>query len=186
MILYNFFHDFIQVYSPGARADNPLGVQFWCQQEHLVTSVICCKFQKISLKFDFIHLFLWFIHAQYIVTGLGQTAPMGQSFDVNRNVLLLHSFVASFKKLSLKSDFIQTFLWLNTCIQPRGTADRPQGIKFWWQQKGFIILPNCSKFQTNLFEVWFHTIFFHDLILYIAPGQGQTATRGQNFDVSRN
>ena len=38
------------------------------------------------------------MHVQYIVPGQGQTAPMGQSFDVNRNVLLLHLFVASFKK----------------------------------------------------------------------------------------
>ena len=27
-ILYNFFHDFIHVYSPGAGADNPLGMKF--------------------------------------------------------------------------------------------------------------------------------------------------------------
>ena len=30
LILYTFFHDFIHVYSPGARADNPLGTTFWC------------------------------------------------------------------------------------------------------------------------------------------------------------
>ena len=46
LILYTFFHDFIHVYSPGAGADNPLGTKFCCQQEHLVTSVICCKFQN--------------------------------------------------------------------------------------------------------------------------------------------
>ena len=34
----------------------------------------------------------------YIAPGQGQTAPRGQSFDVNRNVLSLHSFVASLKK----------------------------------------------------------------------------------------
>ena len=45
----------------------------------------------------------------YTAPGQGQTAPRGQSFDVNRNVLSLHSFVASFKKKSLKSDFIQFF-----------------------------------------------------------------------------
>ena len=28
LILYNFFHDFIHVYSPGAGADNPLGRNF--------------------------------------------------------------------------------------------------------------------------------------------------------------
>ena len=37
----------------------------------------------------------------------GQAAPRGQSFDVNRNVLSLYSFVASIKEISLKSDFIQ-------------------------------------------------------------------------------
>ena len=41
-----FFHDFIHVYSPKAGADNPLGTNFLCQQEHLVTLVICCKVQK--------------------------------------------------------------------------------------------------------------------------------------------
>ena len=45
----------------------------------------------------------------YIAPGQGQTAPSGRSFDVNRNVLSLHSFVASFKKMSLKSNFIQFF-----------------------------------------------------------------------------
>ena len=33
----------------------------------------------------------------YIASEQGQTAPKGQSFDFNRNVLLLHTFVASFK-----------------------------------------------------------------------------------------
>ena len=46
LVLYTFFHDFIHVYSPGAGADNPLGTKFWCQQEHLVTSVSCYKFKK--------------------------------------------------------------------------------------------------------------------------------------------
>ena len=35
-------------------------------------------------------------------SGQGQTTPRGQSFDVNRNVLSLHSFVASLKKNSFK------------------------------------------------------------------------------------
>ena len=97
LILYNFFHDFIHVYNPGAGADNPLGMKFWCQQVHLVTSVICCKFKKISLKSDFIRFFFMILY-MYIATGQGQTAPRGQKFAVNRNVLSLHSFVASLKK----------------------------------------------------------------------------------------
>ena len=109
------FHDFIHVYSPGAGADYPLGTKFWCQQEHLVTLVICCKFQKNLFKVWF-YLIFFMILCIYIAPRCGQTAPREQSFDVNRNVLSFHSFIASFKKMSFKSDFIQFFSWMNTCI----------------------------------------------------------------------
>ena len=39
----------------------------------------------------------------------GLTTPWGRNFDVDRNILSLRSFVASFKNISLKSDFIQFF-----------------------------------------------------------------------------
>ena len=39
----------------------------------------------------------------------GADNPRGQNFDVNRNLLSLQSFATSFKKISLKSDFIQFF-----------------------------------------------------------------------------
>ena len=63
--------------------------------------------KKIFLKSEFIQFFFMILY-MYIAPGQGQTAPRGQSFDVNRNVLSLHSFVASF--MSLKSDFIHFFL----------------------------------------------------------------------------
>ena len=63
------------------------------------------------------------------------------------------------KKTSLKSDFIQiVFSWLNTC-SPSAGAERPQGTKFWCHQKGLITFLICCKFQKNLFEVWFYTVF---------------------------
>ena len=43
----------------------------------------------------------------YMAPGQGLTTPRKQNFDVNRNILSLPSFVASFKNISLKSDFIQ-------------------------------------------------------------------------------
>ena len=43
----------------------------------------------------------------YIAPGQGQTVPRGQRFDINRNALSFHSFVASLKKNSLKTDFIK-------------------------------------------------------------------------------
>ena len=48
LILYNFFHNFIHVYSPRTGAENRLGTKFWCQQKQLITSVICCK--QVSKK----------------------------------------------------------------------------------------------------------------------------------------
>ena len=33
-------------HSPWAGADNPLRLNFLCQQEGLITMVICCKFKK--------------------------------------------------------------------------------------------------------------------------------------------
>ena len=65
----------------------------------------------------------------YIAPGQEQTAPRGQNFDVNRKALSLYPFVASFKEMSLKSDFIQIFFMISTCIYPQGrgyTAPRGQ------------------------------------------------------------
>ena len=45
----------------------------------------------------------------YIASGQGQTAPMGQNFDVNRKALSLYPFVASFKEIPLKFDCIHFF-----------------------------------------------------------------------------
>ena len=68
----------------------------------------------------------------YIAPGKGLTTPSGLKFDVNRNILSLRSFVASFKKLSLKSDFIHFFHDFIHVYSPGAGAgaDSPQGTKF--------------------------------------------------------
>ena len=89
----------------------------------------------------------------YIAPGQGQTAPRGQSFDVNRNVLLLHSFVASFKKMSLKSDFIQIFHDLIHVYSPGAGAYSPRGQNFDVNRKAsFFILIFIYHF-THLLQV---------------------------------
>ena len=45
----------------------------------------------------------------YIAPGQGHTTPWGQTFDVNRKPLSLCPFIASFKQISLNSDFIHIF-----------------------------------------------------------------------------
>ena len=65
----------------------------------------------------------------YIAPRQGLTTLWGQNFYVNRNILSLWSFVASFKKISLKSDFIQFFSWFYTCIWPQPRGRQPPGDK---------------------------------------------------------
>ena len=119
----------------------------------------------------------------YVAPGPGQTPHRGRSFDVNRNVLSLHSFVTSLKKMSLKSDFVQFFNDLIHVYSPGAGADSPQGTNFWCQQKSLITLPICCKFQRNLFEVWFYT-FFHDLIHVYNPGAGGIQPQGDKVLMS--
>ena len=66
----------------------------------------------------------------HVAPGQGLTTPRGQNFYVNRNILLLWSFVASCKKISLKSDFMQFFHDFIYVYSPRSGADSPQGTKF--------------------------------------------------------
>ena len=48
----------------------------------------------------------------YISPGQGLTTTVGRNFDVNRNSLSFRSFVASFKNISLASDFIRFFFFM--------------------------------------------------------------------------
>ena len=67
----------------------------------------------------------------YIAPGQEQTAPRGQNLDVNRKALSLYPFVARFKEISLKSDFIHFFFHdLIHAYSPRAGAYSPQGTKF--------------------------------------------------------
>ena len=79
--------------------------------------------------FIHIHIYIYIYIYIYIAPEQGQTAPKGQCFHVNRNVLSLHSFVASFKNVSLKSDFIHLFHDLIHVYIPGPGADSPQGTK---------------------------------------------------------
>ena len=66
----------------------------------------------------------------YIAVGQGADNTMGQNFDVTRNLWSLWSFATSFKKISLKSDFIQFFLDFIHIYSPGTGADNSLGTKF--------------------------------------------------------
>ena len=65
----------------------------------------------------------------YIAPGQGWTAPREQNFDVNRKALLLYPFVASFKEICLKSDFIHFFHDLICIYSPGAGGIQPPGVK---------------------------------------------------------
>ena len=89
----------------------------------------------------------------YIALGLGQTTPRGQNFYVNRKALSLYPSVASFKEISLKSDFIHFFFMILYVYRPKAGADNPFGMELLCQQEHPVTLVICSKFKKNLFEV---------------------------------
>ena len=67
------------------------------------------------------------IKYMYIAPGQGKTAPTGQNFDANRKALSLYPFVASFKEISLKSEFIQFFHDLIHVYIPGAWGIQPPG-----------------------------------------------------------
>ena len=139
--------------------------------EILMSTGISCHFgdllqvSKKSLWSLILYIFSWFLY-MYIARGKGRQPPppRGQRFDVKRNVLSLHSFVASFKKNLFKFWFLYIlFSWFNTCILPRGRdrqpPDSPQGTKVWLQQKGLITLPIVANFKKSLWSLILYIFF---------------------------
>ena len=65
----------------------------------------------------------------YIAPGQGQTAPRGHNFDVYRKALSLYPFVASFKEISLMSDFMHFFHDVIHVYIPGAGGIQPPGDK---------------------------------------------------------
>ena len=108
LTLYTSFHDLINVYSRRSGADNPRGQNFDVNRNLLSLKSFATSFKKISLKSNFIHLFFMILYMFiHVAPGQRLTTPRGRNFYVNRNILSLWSFVASFKKHLF--DFMQFF-----------------------------------------------------------------------------
>ena len=118
-------------HSTWAGADNPLGPKLWWQQEDLITTVICCKFEKNPSTSDFIHIFLWF--NKCIEPQVRGRQLQGTTFWCQQKPLVTSVICYKYKKkISLKSDFIQFFSWFYICIDSPGAgADNPLGTKFY-------------------------------------------------------
>ena len=147
------------MYITQARGRQPQGTKFWCQQKPLVTSIICYKFQKNLFEVCYT-IFSWFY--TYIYSpGPGADNPLGTKLCCQQEHLVTSVICCKFQKNLFQVWFYTIFFMIKYMyIAPRAGADSPQGTKFLYQQKRLITLPICCKFQRNLFEVWFYTIFF--------------------------
>ena len=190
LILYTFYHDFIHVYSPGAGADNPLGKKsyMWTLPDLQGDSLKWSRkfllkhttfHQNLEISLVWIKNFpIYSIHFRQTSLKWKGNLPdaffklitcMQNIFDVNKNILTLRPLLQISKNVFEVWFYTIFFHHLIHVYSTGAGADSPQGTKFWCQQKGFITLPICCKFQKNLFEVWFYTIFFHHLIHVYSP-----------------
>ena len=69
-------HDLIHVYGPGAEAEGPLGIKFWCQQKGLITLPIYCKFRRNLFEVWFYRFFFYDLIHVYS-PGAGGIQPPG-------------------------------------------------------------------------------------------------------------
>ena len=90
---------------------SPIRAKILCQQEGLITVVICYSFHKISLKSDFI---LFFHHLIHIAAGAYN--PLGTQFLWQQEHLVILVICCKFKKISLKSNSIHFLKWFYTCV----------------------------------------------------------------------
>ena len=111
--------------APRQGLTTPWGRNCYVNRNILSLWSFAASFKNNSLKSVFIHFFFMILYL-YIAPGQGQTAPKGQSFDVNRKALSLYTFVASFKEISLKSDFTQLFHDLIHVYIPGAGGIQPQ------------------------------------------------------------
>ena len=99
----------------------------------------------------------------YIAPGQGQTAPRGQSFDVNRNVLSLHSFVASLKNVS-EVWFYTIFFMISYHVIAPGRGRQPPGDKILMStERPYHFTQLLQVSQKSLWSLILYN-FFHDLI----------------------
>ena len=96
----------------------------------------------------------------HVAPGQGLTTPREQNFYVNRNILSLWSFVASFKKNLFEVWFYAIFHDFIHVYSPGQGQTAPRGQSFNVNRNVLLFHSFDASFQKNAFEVWFYTICF--------------------------
>ena len=89
----------------------------------------------------------------YTALGQGQKTPWGQTFDVSRKPLPLRPFVASFKQISINSDFIHIFNVFPHVYSPGQGQTTLCGQNSDVNRKALSLCPSVASLKKNIFEV---------------------------------
>ena len=115
LIYYNFFHDFIHVYSPGAGLTTPYGQIFYVNRNILSLWSFVASLIRISLKSDYIQFFHDFIHV--CSPGAGADSSQGTKFWCQQKCLVISFICCKFKKKNVFEVWFYTiFLCLRAII----------------------------------------------------------------------
>ena len=133
LIFYIFFMVLYMYIAPEQWQTTPCGQNFDVNRNLSLRSFITSI--KKSPWNLILYTFLMILY-MYIAPGQRQTTPWGQNFDVNRKALSLCPFVASFKQISLNSNFIHIYIFqaFIHVYSPGAGADNPLGTKLGCQQ----------------------------------------------------
>ena len=117
----------------------------------------------------------------YIAPGQGQKTPWGQTFDVNRKPLSLRPFIASFKQISLNSDFIYIFkCFFHMYIAP-GRGRQPFVAKILMSTEKPCHFAHLLQVSKNYLWSLILYIIFHVFIHVYSPGAGADNPLGSEF-----
>ena len=142
-------------------------------------------FQKIALpSWFYAHFFM--ILYMYIALGQGRQPIRAKILmSTGRPHHYGHELqVKNLQPLTLFTSFHDSI----NVYSRRSGADNPRGQNFDGNRNLLSLQSFATSLKNNLFEVWFYTILFMMLYMYmyIALGQGLTTPWGQNFDVNSN
>ena len=124
MILYMYI-------APGQGQTTLWGQNFDVNRNSLSLCPFVDSFKKNLLEVNFFkHFFMCVFFSHVYSPRQGQTTHWGQKFNDNRKAFSLCQYVASFKLISSKSDFIHIFNDFIHVYSPGARAENPLGTNF--------------------------------------------------------
>ena len=147
--------------APGQGQTSPWGQNFDVNRNSLSLCPFVASLKTISLKSDFLPFFTSFFH-MYIAPGQGQTTHWGRKVYENRKAFSLCPYVASFKMISSKSDFIHIFNDFIHVYSSGARAENPWGQTFDVNWKPLSPRPFVASFK----QISLNSDFIHIFLCF--------------------